>query len=126
MVLVIDDEEDVRVIAEQMLQITGFTVLLARSGSVGVELFREQAGMLACVLLDLTMPHMDGEEVFRALQAIRPDVPIVLMSGYSEQEVSARFKGAGLAGFLQKPFTLGSLDRKIQQVLAAERRSLQR
>jgi two-component system cell cycle sensor histidine kinase/response regulator CckA len=124
-VLVIDDDSDVRAIAEQMLQIIGFTVLLARSGQAGVELFREQAGMLACVLLDLTMPHMDGEEVFRALQSIRSDVPIVLMSGYSEQEVSERFNGAGLAGFLQKPFTFSSLESKLQQVLAVERRSLQ-
>jgi CheY-like chemotaxis protein len=124
-VLVIDDDSDVRAIAEQMLQIIGFTVLLARSGQAGVKLFREQAGMLACVLLDLTMPHMDGEEVFRALQSIRSDVPIVLMSGYSEQEVSERFNGARLAGFLQKPFTFSSLESKLQQVLAVERRSLQ-
>jgi two-component system, cell cycle sensor histidine kinase and response regulator CckA len=124
-VLVIDDEPDVRTIAEQMLQLIGFAVLQARNGQAGVELFREHEGMIACVLLDLTMPHMDGEEVSRALHGIRADVPIVLMSGYSEQEVSERFDGAGLAGFLQKPFTISSLQRKLQQVLALEQRALQ-
>jgi CheY-like chemotaxis protein len=68
---------------------------------------------------------MSGEEVFRAIQSIRTDVPIVLMSGYSEQEVSERFGGARPAGFLQKPFTLSSLQRKLQQVLATEGRTLQ-
>lgn len=124
-VLVIDDEMDVRAIAEQMLQLIGFGVLLAREGRAGIEIFRERGSELTCVLLDLTMPQMSGAEAFRALQDIRTDVPIVLMSGYSEQEVSERFGSARPAGFLQKPFTLSSLQQKLQQVLAAEGRTLQ-
>jgi CheY-like chemotaxis protein len=118
-VLVIDDEPDVRLVAEQMLMYAGFEVLLASSGSMGIELFREHADTIGCVLLDLTMPIMDGEEVFHALQAIRPTIPIILMSGYSEQEVRRRFDGTGPAGFMQKPFTFKALQAKVQRAVAA-------
>ena len=118
-VLVIDDEPDVRLVAEQMLIYAGFEVLLASSGSAGVELFREHADTIGCVLLDLTMPIMDGEEVFRVLQAIRPTIPIILMSGYSEQEVRRRFDGPAPAGFMQKPFTFKALQAKVQRAVAA-------
>jgi PAS domain S-box-containing protein len=118
LVLVIDDEPDVRLVAEQMLIYAGFEVLLANSGQAGVELFRQHADTLGCVLLDLTMPNMGGEEVFRALQAIHPGIPIILMSGYSEQEVRKRFEGDGLAGFIQKPFTLKVLQAKVQRAIA--------
>jgi CheY-like chemotaxis protein len=119
LVLVIDDEPDVRLVAEQMLMYAGFEVLLAGSGPAGIELFREHADAVGCVLLDLTMPNMDGEQVFHALQAIRPNAPIILMSGYSEQEVRKRFDGDGPAGFIQKPFTLKLLQAKVQRAVAA-------
>jgi PAS domain S-box-containing protein len=119
LVLVIDDEPDVRLVAEQMLMYAGFQVLLANSGPAGIEIFREQADTIGCVLLDLTMPNMDGEEVFRALQAIRPTASIILMSGYSEQEVRKRFDGDGPAGFIQKPFTFKTLQAKVQRAVAA-------
>jgi PAS domain S-box-containing protein len=118
-VLVIDDEPDVRLVAEQMLVYAGFEVLLASSGATGIELFRERADTIGCVLLDLTMPIMDGEEVFHALQAIRPTIPIILMSGYSEQEVRRRFDGPAPAGFIQKPFTFKALQAKVQRAVAA-------
>jgi PAS domain S-box-containing protein len=118
-VLVIDDEPDVRLVAEQMLMYAGFEVLLAGSGSAGIELFREHADTIGCVLLDLTMPIMDGEEVFHALQAIRPTIPIILMSGYSEQEVRRRFDGPAPASFMQKPFTFKALQAKVQRAVAA-------
>jgi signal transduction histidine kinase len=119
LVLVIDDEPDVRLVAEQMLLYAGFEVLLAGSGPAGIELFGEHADAIGCVLLDLTMPNMDGEEVFHALQAIRPNAPIILMSGYSEQEVRKRFDGDGPAGFIQKPFTFKALQAKVQRAVAA-------
>jgi CheY-like chemotaxis protein len=117
-ILVIDDEAEVRMVAERMLAHFGYEVLLARGGQAGVELLRDHQGTVGCVLLDLTMPHMDGEQVFHALRAIDPDVPIVLMSGYSEQEVGGRFAGLGLAGFIQKPFTLDTLQTKVRRALA--------
>ena len=67
-------------------------------------MFREHAGELRLVLLDLTMPHMDGEETYRELYRINPDVPVVLMSGFAEKDTVDRFAGKRLAGFIQKPF----------------------
>jgi CheY-like chemotaxis protein len=65
------------------------------------------------VLLDLTMPGLEGQEVFRQIRHLRPEVPVVLMSGYNEQEAVAHFTGKNLAGFLQKPFTLEELAHRL-------------
>ena len=69
------------------------------------------------VLLDLTMPRMDGEETFRELRRIRPDVRVIISSGYNEQESTNRFAGKGLAGFIQKPYGVRPLVEKIRQGL---------
>jgi two-component system, cell cycle sensor histidine kinase and response regulator CckA len=69
-----------------------------------------------CIILDLTMPGMDGEETFRELRKLRKDIPVILSSGYSEQEVITRFSGKGLAGFLQKPYKLDILIELLQKV----------
>ena len=74
---------------------------------------------IVVVLLDLTMPHLDGEETFRELRRIRPDVRVILCSGYNEQETTNRFAGKGLAGFIQKPYGLRPLGEKMRQVLEA-------
>ena len=119
-VLVVDDEESVRTIARQMLERMGFRVVLAGDGSEAVQVFRdmETSGeRITCVLLDLTMPHMDGEEAFRELRRLRKDVTVVLASGYSEQALADRFAGMGMSGFLQKPYRLASLQRKMADLL---------
>ena len=119
-VLVVDDEESVRTIARQMLERMGFRVVLANDGIEGVQMFRdvEASGVrIACVLLDLTMPHMNGEEAFHELRRLRPDVTVVLASGYSEATLSERFANLGLSGFLQKPYRLATLQHKIAELL---------
>lgn len=82
-----------------------------------VKVFLEHADEIACVLLDLTMPHMDGEEAFREIRRLRPGVKVVLCSGYNEQDATQRFAGSGLAGFIQKPFTLGTLKATLVEIL---------
>jgi len=116
-ILVIDDESGVRDLMARILDGAGFTVLAAGDGQAGVELFRARADTINCVLLDLTMPRLNGEQAFRALRLIKPDVRVVLMSGYTEQDVTARFADKELAGFVQKPFTTNELLTKLQQVL---------
>lgn len=108
-ILVVDDEADVRAIASRMLKQGGFSVLAAADGKEGVELFRQHKTAIAGVLLDLTMPCCDGEETFRLLRAMDPAVRVVITSGYNEQDVTQRFVGKGLAGFIQKPFQLEEL-----------------
>jgi PAS domain S-box-containing protein len=115
-VLVVDDEQGVREVAAQMLEAVGFRVTLAGDGREAATLFRSR-GPFRFVLLDLTMPHQGGAETFQQLRALSPDVPVILMSGYSEQEATAHFVGQGLAGFLPKPFKAAALLRVVRQVL---------
>ena len=105
MILVVDDEDIIRRTAKAMLERCGFTVVLAENGKEGVELFQVLAEKVAAVLLDMTMPVMDGEEAFSRLRAIRPDIRVILSSGYNEVEAVRRFTGKGLAGFIQKPYS---------------------
>jgi PAS domain S-box-containing protein len=112
-VLVIDDEETVRVVASKMLKTLGFAVLSASDGEQGLRVYRAHSDAICAVLLDLTMPRMDGEETFRELRRICADACVILMSGFNEQEAGARFVGKGLAGFLQKPFTPDELRARL-------------
>ncbi|KXK36527.1 MAG: Blue-light-activated protein [Candidatus Hinthialibacteria bacterium OLB16] len=108
-ILIVDDEESVRYISKRILESHGFKVLTANDGREGVKAYEAQKEAIDLVLLDMTMPHMDGEEAFRELRLINPDVHVILTSGYTEQEATARFTGKGLAGFIQKPFLPSSL-----------------
>jgi PAS domain S-box-containing protein len=118
-VLITDDEETVCAVGKQMLSRMGFDVLTAADGREGVDVFHDHADEIVCVLLDLTMPHLDGDEAFREMRRIRPDVPVILCSGYNEQDATQRFAGKGLAGFLQKPYNMAALKEKLNEVLKA-------
>ena len=115
--LLVDDDESVLNVASLMLERLGFTVLTASDGQKGLDVFRERAAEIDCVLLDLSMPRLSGEEVFREMRRIRGDVRVILSSGYNEHEVTQRFVGQGLAGFVQKPYTLEKLREILRRVL---------
>jgi signal transduction histidine kinase/CheY-like chemotaxis protein len=116
-VLVIDDEEIVRRTARATLERFGYKVVMAEDGRQGLDEFRRLAGRVDVVLLDMTMPVMSGEETFRELRLIRPDVQVILSSGYNEVEAIRHFAGKGLAGFIQKPYTAARLAQAIRSVL---------
>jgi len=116
-ILVIDDEEFIRIISEAMLLKAGFAVLTASNGAEGVQAFRDHADEILAVLLDATMPHMDGHVVFREIQAVRNDVKVTLTSGFNKQHATKGFTGARLAGFIQKPYSMDQLISKLDQVL---------
>jgi PAS domain S-box-containing protein len=120
-ILLVDDEEPVRNVTSRMLERSGFAVLRAGDGLEAIELFRAHGAEVVCVLLDLAMPRMDGEETFKELRRIQPDVRVVLASGYSDQEISQRFQNAGLAGFIVKPYRVETLTAKLREVLAPHR-----
>ncbi len=115
--LVVDDEEQVCSMAREMLETLGFSVLTAADGREAIEVYREHAAEIVCVLLDLTMPDLDGEQAFRGMRAIRPDVKAIITSGYNEQEARQRFAGESLAGFLQKPYHLETLQEALRGAL---------
>ena len=116
-ILVVDDERSVRDVAKMMLERHGFDVLTARDGQEGLDVFRRHAADLSLVLLDMAMPRMGGEEAFGRMRRLRAEVPVVLVSGYHEEDATGRFAGEGLAGFLQKPFQFDVLVRKVREVL---------
>jgi signal transduction histidine kinase/CheY-like chemotaxis protein len=120
-ILIIDDEETVRRAAKATLDHYGYETILANDGKQGVEIFTAMPDRISLVLLDLTMPGIGGEEVLRRLKAIRPHVRVILSSGFNEMEVIERFNGAGLAGFLQKPYAAGTLAARLRSVLAPGR-----
>jgi len=115
-ILVVDDEETIRETAAMMLEEMGFTTLTALDGKDAVEIYRQHKHEIAAVLLDMTMPRMDGKTCFRELRRINKHVKVILSSGYSEDDATGRFQGKGLAGFVQKPYTPESLKSMMMRV----------
>ena len=117
-VLLVDDEATILALGGHMLERMGFSVLTANDGQEALEVFREHQDGISLVLLDLTMPKMDGEETFRELRRLDPKVRVVMTSGYTEYDVATRFVGQGLSGFIQKPYTSASLQACLQKTFA--------
>jgi PAS domain S-box-containing protein len=120
-VLVVDDEEMVLSLCKDMVERLGFKVLTAADGERAVAVFREHTDDIACVILDLNMPYRDGITTYDVLRKIRHDVKVIISSGYDEKEVSERFDGKGLAGFIKKPYQLENLRKKLYQVLESKK-----
>jgi two-component system, cell cycle sensor histidine kinase and response regulator CckA len=118
-VLLVDDEEDVRRTAGAMLERLGFEVLEAEDGVAALQAFRRHADRIELVLLDLTMPRLDGARALRRLRAMRPDVRVVVSSGYAADDVRERFaRGAPPAGYLHKPYGIEELRAALKAVLS--------
>lgn len=117
-VLLVDDEEAVRFVGSHMLQSFGFTVDSAPNGAEGIALFEKFPGY-DLVIVDLTMPGMSGDEVLRRIRTLRPDVRVLLMSGFSEQEVTQRVGPDCRAVFIQKPFTVEAMRTQLRSILEA-------
>ena len=97
----------------------GFKVHLAADGREAVELYRAHHGNVSAVLLDLSMPNLDGAAAHAEMHAIDPARPVILMSGYSEDEAVQRYAARGIARFLQKPFSMESLLATLAAVIEA-------
>jgi len=116
-VLIVDDEPVIRDMAILMLNEIGVNqVFTAEDGEEGVRVYKREQEKIGLVLLDLTMPRMDGEETFSQLRRINPHVKVVLSSGYSESDIKDRFMGKGLYGFIQKPYLPGVLQGVVRDV----------
>jgi CheY-like chemotaxis protein len=119
-VLLVDDERAILQATTAALGQLGFSVLVAADGQEAMEAFQADLARIDLVIMDLTMPRMDGREAFQTMRRLKPDVKVILSSGYNEQESIQNFIGKGLAGFLQKPYTLDSLRRTIHRILSTE------
>ncbi|WP_052374980.1 hybrid sensor histidine kinase/response regulator [Chondromyces apiculatus] len=124
-ILVVDDEEAVRITLSRVLGRRGHTVAMAADGEEAVEVFRNARGDFDLVLLDISMPRKNGYEALEALRGVRPTVRVVMMSGYSEAHLtSAGIKGSQETpydGFLEKPFAVESIDRVLGEALRTRR-----
>ncbi len=116
-VLVIDDEEVVREAVADALESEGIRYRLAADGDSGISVLREQGREIGLVLLDLSMPGRSGEETFAELRKLDGGVPVVLSSGYDEEEARRRFAPNDLAGFLQKPYRSPTLVAEVRRCL---------
>jgi PAS domain S-box-containing protein len=116
-VLLVEDEANIRTLCRRMLERIGFEVLAAADGRQALEIFRVHQDRIRCVLLDLTMPQMDGGETLIELRRIAPNLPVILSSGFSEQKISDRFKNQDLSGFLQKPYQQVDLRAALKKAL---------
>jgi len=116
-VLVVDDEEGIREVATMILEDAGYQTFTAVDGLDAIEQLQCHLNEIDCVLLDMTMPRMGGEEAFTEMRRIRPDIKVLLCSGYNQQTATQRFTGKGLAGFVQKPYMPDVLLAKISDVI---------
>jgi len=116
-VLVVDDEQVVRDLTKSALEHYGYTVLLAGSGLAAIDVFKRYPGEIALVILDLSMPNMGGAETLPQLRKIRPEVKVVVSSGYAQDEAMAVFQGQQVAGFVQKPYTAAGIAEKVKLAL---------
>jgi PAS domain S-box-containing protein len=107
--LFVDDEPVLRKMGKQVLENSGYSVLLAENGREAVEVFQHNSREIVTVLLDITMPVMGGGEALRLIQEIRPDVPVILMSGFGEDSAREDLGTSASAGFIQKPYSVASL-----------------
>jgi len=120
-ILIVDDESTVRDVAKTVLERSGFRVLTAANGREGVDLFRGHCDEVSAVLLDVTMPQLDGRDVLEEIRKIREDAKVVLTSGYAEDRAADQLAGHKIAGFIRKPFHLQSLLRKLREVIEEQK-----
>lgn len=117
-VLVVDDNDLVRNLIVTILEDADITVRTAASGKEAVRLVTEQGNAIGCVLQDLSMPLMPGEEIVAALLEIDPALPIVILSVDDPAYSAKRLSGLDIAGYIQKPFDADVLVRKIREFIA--------
>lgn len=116
-ILVVDDEEVGLMLVKQLLTVAGYQVTTAQSGFECLDLFRRRPLSYSLVLLDLTMPFMDGEETFHRLREIRPEVPVMMCTGFIQNDRLEQLMSAGLSGFLRKPFAPDEITSQVKAIL---------
>ncbi|TGU70267.1 response regulator [Geomonas terrae] len=114
--MLVDDEEAVRNVGAEMLKQLGFTPVLAKDGEEALEIFRQTPG-ISFLILDMTMPRMDGKQCLGELRRIAPAVPVIMSSGYNEQEIARELGGEIPSGFIQKPYNVASMKEAIERAL---------
>ncbi len=117
-VLLVDDEQMILDVGQAMLTRLGYLVTTAKGGEEAISRIQSSADLFDLVILDMIMPSIDGRKVFDHIQKVRPELVVLLSSGYTIDGQAAALMERGCKGFIQKPFTINELSRQIEQVLA--------
>lgn len=115
-VLLVDDEKMVLEVGKAILQRLGHAVITADSGEAAVDQLRRHENAIGCVVLDLTMPGMDGKETFRQLRKVSPDLPVIIASGLAADQVAGQFEGIARTAVIQKPYQVADLSDTIRNL----------
>ena len=113
-ILLVEDQDDVRVLLEKVLCDGGYTVLAAENPEVALGLAKQFGGRIHVMVTDMVMPRMDGNELRNQVLAINPGLKVIFMSGYADREIAGRITGGGRHPFLQKPFKGDELLRTVR------------
>ena len=124
-ILVVDDEEMVLKSCERLLKRLNYRVLTAQNGLKAMEIYREHGNDVDLVMLDMLMPDMSGGVIFEKLKEMNPDIKVLLSSGYSLNEQARDILSRGCRGFIQKPFDIGELSKKIIEIINEQERERQ-
>ncbi|WP_161984423.1 response regulator [Mariprofundus erugo] len=116
-VLLVDDDLIIREVASIMLMEMGFNVVQAIDGLHAIETFRKIHHEVTFVLMDLSMPNMDGLTAFMQMREIDENVKVIISSGYNEMDAARKLSGHGLGGWLKKPYTIESLEQRVHQIM---------
>ncbi|HOU78065.1 MAG TPA: response regulator, partial [Syntrophales bacterium] len=116
-ILLVDDEQMILEVSRELLDSLGYRVYAAAGGQEAIALYRERKDEIDLVILDMIMPGLSGGETFDRLHEINPDIKVLLASGYSVSGEAEQILARGCNGFLQKPFQIEKLSRKIREVL---------
>jgi len=116
-VLLVDDEKMVLEVGKAILQRLGNQVITAASGEEALDRFSQHRETIDCVVLDLTMPGMDGQATFQQLRELSPELPIIIASGLALDHVAGQFGDTQPSAVIQKPYQVADLSAKIQGIL---------
>ncbi|MCK4727988.1 MAG: response regulator, partial [Desulfobacterales bacterium] len=119
-VLLVDDKQGIREVGQELLEAMGYRVLIAKDGKEAVEVYKKNQDNIDIVLLDIVMPNMGGGEAYDRMKEINPGIKVLLLSGYSTDGQATEILKRGCDGFIQKPFTMRELSRKIGEILEKE------
>ncbi|MCK4982298.1 MAG: response regulator, partial [Victivallaceae bacterium] len=116
-ILIIDDEPVIRITATKMLELLGYSVLTAENGEVGIKVFKEHQKEIRAVILDMAMPVMTGDEAYKRLKEIDPQVKVLVATGFTNDQRVRKTMEAGASEFMKKPYSINVLSRKLHEII---------